>query len=66
MTFYEQQKEIPRNSLFTHSYEEKGIEKREQLQFSDTALSADWGLLYTVLTSILWGVVKTLIGLTSY
>jgi len=43
MTFYEQQKEIPRNSLFTHSYEEKGIEKREQFEFSDTALSADWG-----------------------
>jgi hypothetical protein len=44
-TFYEQQNEITRNSLFTHSYEKKRIEKREQLEFSDTALSADWGCI---------------------
>jgi len=45
MTFYEQQNETPRNSLFTHSYGRKGIEKREHLEFSDTALSADWGCI---------------------
>jgi hypothetical protein len=45
-SFYEQQNEILRNSLFTHSYGGKsGIEKRKQSEVSGTALSADWGCI---------------------
>lgn len=66
MSFYEQQNEIQRNSLFTHSY---GEEKR---YWEGGTVRSFWyctlcrlGLHYTVLTSILWGVVKALIELTS-
>jgi hypothetical protein len=34
--------EIPYSHILM---KKKGIEKREQLEFSDTALSADWGYI---------------------